>query len=240
MGALMGMKPVEIETAWAGPMECRNCGIRHLVLFADLDYEDFQLIHEPITKRNIEPGQYLYRTGEKTPSVFTIREGEVKLVQVSPGGAQRIVRILHQGDLAGIERLVGQVANHDAVALTPLAVCELPLAAIERLSSATPRLHNQLMKRWGEALTLADSWLTDMSTGPARSRVARLLIWLSEHSPEETFYLPSREDIGAMLGITTETASRMTAEFRREGILKVVDNHRATANVVGLTPLARL
>ena len=234
------MKTAEIESAWSGAPECRNCGIRHLVLFADLEHEDFQLIHEPISKKRFEHGEFLYRAGDSISSVFTVREGEIKLVQLSPGGGQRIVRILHRGDLAGIERIVGQQANHDAVALSPVEVCEIPMAIVDRLSRETPRLHAQLMKRWGEALNIADSWLTDLSTGPAKSRVARLLIWLNENSLSEDFYLPSREDIGAMLGITTETASRMTAEFRREGLLVLVDSHRATADTVGLAPIARL
>lgn len=234
------MKTAEIESAWSGEPECRNCGIRHLVLFADLEHQDFQLIHEPISKKRFEHGDYLYRAGDKISSVFTVREGEVKLVQIAPGGGQRIVRILHRGDLAGIERIVGQTANHDAVALTPVAVCEIPMMTIDRLSKQTPRLHAQLMKRWGDALNNADAWLTELSTGPAKSRVARLLTWLSENSLTEDFYLPSREDIGAMLGITTETASRMTAEFRREGLLNLLDTHRATADTVGLAPIARI
>lgn len=234
------MKTVEIESAWSGAPECRNCGIRHLVLFADLEHDDFQHIHEPIIKKRYEHGDYLYRAGDSISSVFTIREGEIKLVQLAPGGGQRIVRILHRGDLAGIERIVGQHANHDAVALTPVAVCEIPMSAVDRLSRETPRLHAQLMKRWGDALNVADAWLTELSTGPAKSRVARLLIWLSENSLNEDFYLPSREDIGAMLGITTETASRMTAEFRREGLLNLLETHRATADTVGLAPIAKI
>jgi hypothetical protein len=43
-----------------------------------------------------------------------------------------------------------------------------------------------------------------------------------------------------MLGITTETASRMTAEFRRENLLNIVDSHHATADIVGLRPIAKL
>jgi CRP-like cAMP-binding protein len=184
------MKSTEIENAWQGPKECRECAIRHLVLFADLQQQDFEHIHEPVSKKTHEPGSFLYRTGDRINAVSTIRTGEVKLVQLAPGGGQRIVRILHRGDLAGIERLVGQPANHDAVALTPVEVCEIPVPVIERLSTETPRLHAQLMKRWGDTVNIADAWLTELSTGSARSRVARLLIWLHENSVEETFYLP--------------------------------------------------
>ena len=233
------MKAAEINLAWTGPLECRNCGVRHVVLFADLVQQDFDLIHEPIAKRSFTPGKFLYRANEQASSVFTIRNGSVKLTQIAPGGSQRIVRILQRGDLAGLELLVGQPTNHDAVALTPVDVCEIPVNVVKRLASETPRIHSQLMKRWGNALNAADSWLTDLSTGPARSRVARLLIRLSEFSSEESFYLPSREDIGAMLGITTETASRMTAEFRRDGLLQLQDHHKAVADIKGLDSIAR-
>lgn len=234
------MKAADVEYAWTGPLECRNCGIRHLVLFADLEHPDFDLIHEPINKGTFAPGKYLYRAGQRTSSVFTIRNGKVKLTQVAPGGTQRIVRILQRGDLAGLEVLLRQPTNHDAVALTPVEVCEIPINVVDKLSQQTPRIHAQLMKRWGDALNAADSWLTELSTGTARSRVARLLIWLSESSTDENFYLPSREDIGAMLGITTETASRMTAEFRRDGLLQIRDHHHASADVKGLDPIARV
>jgi CRP/FNR family transcriptional regulator, anaerobic regulatory protein len=232
------MKKSDIERAWQGPHECQQCGVRQLVLFSDLQQQDFHLIHEPIAQKNFMPGDSLYRTGDHVKCVSTIRSGEVKLVQITPGGGQRIVRILHRGDLAGIERLVDQPANHDAVALTPTAVCEIPLSVIERLSRETPRLHDQLMKRWGNAVSLADAWLTELSTGPARARVARLLIWLEENAGGEQFYLPSREEIGAILGITTETASRMTAEFRRQKLLVLADAHQATVDVISLKKVA--
>jgi DNA-binding transcriptional regulator YhcF (GntR family) len=50
--------------------------------------------------------------------------------------------------------------------------------------------------------------------------MARLLITLGctgDH-PET---MPSREDMGALLGITTETASRIMAEFKRRGLVHV-------------------
>jgi hypothetical protein len=42
------MIPIKTESAWRGTSDCRNCGIRDMVLFADLNEEDFGLIHAPI------------------------------------------------------------------------------------------------------------------------------------------------------------------------------------------------
>ena len=42
------MIPIKTESAWKGTSDCRNCGIRDMVLFADLNEQDFGMIHSPI------------------------------------------------------------------------------------------------------------------------------------------------------------------------------------------------
>lgn len=228
------MKQAAIQRAWQGPPQCRDCGIRDLVLFADLREEDFRLIHEPVDELELGVGDTLFRAGEKPGYVYTVRRGLIKLVQYLANGDQRIVRLLRQGDLAGIEALADQAYAHHAVVLESLMVCRIPVSTVHRLARDTPRLHKRLMERWQQILGRADLWLSELSTGPARTRVARLLIRLARCCDSDTFYLPSREDMGAMLGVTSETVSRTTAEFRREGLLTVLDNNRAAADIRGL------
>jgi len=232
------MQESTIELAWKGPPQCQHCGIRDLVLFADLRHDDFRLIHEPVNELALDVGDILFRTGEAAGYVYTVRSGLLKLVQYLPNGDQRIVRLLKQGDLAGIERLADQPYQHHAIVLESLAVCRIPVSVVERLARATPRLHGRLMERWQQALGRADVWLSELSTGRARARVARLLMRLSDCCQSDTFYLPGREDMGAMLGVTTETVSRITAELQRDGLLKVLENNRAAADVDALRPIA--
>lgn len=221
------MKNQQIENAWRGAERCKNCAIRHLVLFSDLDHEDFDRIHYPIDDIEYEPGSRLYQQGDDMHFVYTIRSGLIKMVQYLPNGDRRIVRLLSQGDLAGMESLNGQAADHDAVTMDHVQVCRIPRSIIESLRHDTPRLHNALMQRWQKALSSADAWITRLSTGNARVRVSRLLLLLDQNSQDDSFFLPTREDMGAMLGITTESASKATAEFRRNGWLKPLENNRA-------------
>jgi CRP-like cAMP-binding protein len=221
------VKNEQIDKAWRGAERCKNCAIRHLVLFSDLTHEDFDRIHHPIDDIEFEPGQRLYHQGDRISAVYTIRSGLVKLVQHLPNGDRRIVRLLSQGDLAGLESLNGQVADHDAVCLDLVQVCRIPVTLIQRLQQETPNLHQALIKRWQKALSGADNWITKLSTGNARQRVARLLLLLDQASTDDCFFLPTREDMGAMLGITTESASKATAEFKRQGFLKKLSQNRA-------------
>ncbi|MBT8438141.1 MAG: helix-turn-helix domain-containing protein, partial [Gammaproteobacteria bacterium] len=71
------------------------------------------------------------------------------------------------------------------------------------------------------------TWITRLSTGHSKGRVARLLLLLDETSTDDSFFLPTRDDMGAMLGITTESASKATAEFKRKGWLKPLQHSRA-------------
>lgn len=199
----------QVEAAWTGNTPCRDCGIRALVLFADLKEADFSLIHLPIDDIAFAAGSLLYSAGNDGDALFTIRSGLIKLVQYLPDGMQRTVRLLKQGATAGLEATLGRPYEHAAIALQPTRVCRIPRMVIDRLSSETPRLHRQLMQRWHEALHQADDWLTELSTGKATQRLARLLIHLVE--PDGTVTLFSREDLGAILGITTEHASRTVA-----------------------------
>lgn len=234
------MQDTDIDIAWQGPPQCRDCGIRELVLFADLQQADFRLIHQPIAELELHAGDVLYRAGEQPRNVFTLREGLVKLVQYQPDGNQRILRLLKQGDVAGMEALVGESYQHDAVALEQVSVCRIPVTVVERLSRDTPRLHHQLLSRWQRALSDADAWLTTLSSGPAAQRVARLLVYLSDSHPDSRCFLPSRDDIGAMLGIASETASRVTADLKRKGWIRELDARHIQVDSAALQEMAQL
>lgn len=222
------MKKSQIEAAWQGNAQCDRCGIRDLVLFADLTEPDFNLIHLPIDDIEFDVGARLYAEGDESGAVYTLRTGLLKLVQYLPDGGQRIVRLLRCGDTFGLEALVGEPYAHSAIVLQRALVCRIPRQVVERLSRETPRLHRQLMRRWHAALKQADDWLTELSTGKAPQRLARLLLQTME--PDDNAILFAREDLGAMLGITTEHASRTVAELKRNGAITETGANRYRCN----------
>ncbi|WP_058558184.1 Crp/Fnr family transcriptional regulator [Thiohalocapsa sp. ML1] len=213
------VKSVSLREAWAGEADCRNCALRTAALFGGLTEADFDQIHDPIDQYDVKPGTALYKTGDVGDYMYTVRSGSIKLVQYLPDGSQRIVRIVRSTDVLGLEALLDEGYQHDAVALQRAEVCRFPTRVVRNLSRDNPRLHHELLTRWQRALNEADAWLTELSTGSARQRVARLLLRLVRDRETSECELFSREDMGAMLGITTETASRTIAGFKRESLL---------------------
>lgn len=232
------MKQPAIEQAWQGPPQCEHCAIRDLVLFAELQHADFRLIHQPVDELALESGTLLYRNAETPGYVYTVRSGSIKLLNYQSEGTVRIVRLLNQGDVAGLEAVLGQPFQHEARVLEPASLCRIPVSVIERLNRDTPRLYRQLMQRWQRSISDADAWLTELTSGPSQARVVRLLLHLAKTAQRDTVYLPSREDIGAILGMAAETASRITAELRRSRILTELDSRHVRLDLARLEALA--
>ena len=229
-------KRVTLTQAWDGNADCRNCLIRSSALFSGLTERDFEQMHEPVEQVDMKPGQVLYKVGDAGHHLFTVRSGILKLVQYLPDGTQRIVRLVRSTDVLGLEVLVGQHYEHEAVVLRASELCRYPKEAVTRLSQNNPVLHKDLMSRWQKALTDADAWLTKLSTGSAKKRMANLLLRLLEEGTTEC-YLFSREDIGSILSITIETASRTISEFKRLNLMKEIRPNHFNLDIAGLNKI---
>jgi len=217
------MIPIKTESAWRGTSDCRNCGIRDMVLFADLNEQDFGMIHAPIDDLGFQPSEVLYAEGARAKGIFTLRRGMIKLVRVTADGRQRIVRVLRPGDVAGLEALGSGHYDCDAVALTEIAVCRIPLEVIHTLGASSPRLHLRLMQKWQQALKDADDWLADLNFGSARQRVSNFILKMRHPADDRTVTLFARDDMGAMLDLKLETVSREVSRLVREAVLEPLD-----------------
>lgn len=217
------MIPIKTESAWRGTSDCKACGIRDMVLFADLNEQDFGLIHAPIDDLCFQPAQTLYNEGDAAPGIYTLRTGQIKLIRYTPDGRQRIVRVLRPGDVAGIEALASSRYDSEAVALTEVSVCRIPVDVIHRLSQNSPRMHARLLQKWHQALKEADDWLAAINFGTARQRVSQFILKMRSSVDSDVTTLFSREDMGAMMDLKLETVSREISALVRAGALEPMD-----------------
>jgi CRP-like cAMP-binding protein len=219
------MIPIKTESAWRGTSDCRNCGIRDMVLFADLNEQDFNLIHAPIDDLVYQLGHPLYGESDKAIGVFTLRKGLVKLVRVTADGRERVVRVLFPGDVVGLEALATGHFDSQAVALSEVSVCRIPLDVIHQLGANSPRLHRKLMEKWQSALKQADDWLAELNFGSARQRVLHFIHKMHEVADDGTATLFGRDDMGAMMDLKLETVSREVTALVRAGVMEPLDKH---------------
>lgn len=214
------MKIIEIKSAWQGNSDCMACSIRSSALFAELNEEDFSKIHEPIDDLKYEANVGIYSQGESADYLYTLREGYIKLLHINPDGSGRIVRLVVPGDLFGMEALLdGNYAN-SASALSNIHLCRIPKQIITSLGEESPRLHRQIVKKWGEALSQSESWFSEINTGRIEVRLARFFLRVAKVSGEMAVApLFKREDMGLMMDVKFETISRALASMAEQGLI---------------------
>ena len=231
------MRPNCTNVEWHGRAKCATCEIRNSVLFSGLTAAELDAILRPIDNLHVPQSTVLYEQLAAAPYVYTVRSGMLKLRVDLPNGGQRIVRLLQPGDVAGMETLVGERYHHTAIALRDADVCRIPREVVLELDRTSPAVHQALLQRWQRSVDQAEHCIVSLSTGTAEARMARLLIMLG-CSGSEPETMPSREDMGALLGITTETASRIVAEFKRRGLVHSDHGNDVVCDHAGLTRLA--
>ena len=214
------MKTIEIKSAWQGNSDCNACSIRSSALFAELNEEDFSKNHSPIDDLRFEANSGIYIQGNSADHLYTLREGYIKLLHVNSDGSSRIVRLVMPGDLFGMEALLEESYAHSASALSNVHLCRIPKAIIASLGEESPRLHRQIVKKWGEALAQSESWFSEINTGRIEVRLARFFLRVAKVSGEMAVApLFKREDMGLMMDVKFETISRALAAMAEQGLI---------------------
>lgn len=217
------MKTIEIKSAWQGNSDCNSCSIRSSVLFAELNEEDFSKIHEPIDDLRFGANSGIYTQGDAADYLFTLRDGYIKLLHINSDGSGRIVRLVVPGDLFGMEALLSDVYTHSAAALSNIHLCRIPKRIISSLGEESPRLHRQIVKKWGEALAQSESWFSEINTGRIEVRLARFFLRVAKISGDMAIApLFKREDMGLMMDVKFETISRALASMADQGVISNV------------------
>jgi CRP-like cAMP-binding protein len=220
--------------------DCAQCSLRTSGMFSNLPPEATRWATSRIENAILSRGGLVYRAGEASNAIFTLRVGVVKLVLEIPGQGTRIVRLLGRGVTLGLERLAGLPYAHTAVALRTTNLCRIPLPVIAELHACYPRLLQGLMARWNKQVSLADRWIGILGAGPVERRLIDLVQLVIDVSgdPLDAVNLPPRADVAAILGVAGESISRHMAMLKRQGLLTRVAprTYRCSPTLFGRPP----
>lgn len=207
-------------------MECRLICNLHCLFESPPDFCRFSHLTDllkTVKHKDFDAGQHVFVRGEEPGGIVSIRSGLLKLVDYSASGTERILLLAGRGNAVGLEGLLDQPMQHDAIAIRPTSICWVPSALLQQLALRDSALHRQLMSFWKDSLSFAERSLAGFSVGPTPARIARLILFRaaiekSRNSSEIT--LLSRQDMAAILGVSPENVSRAIAQFRRDKLLR--------------------
>ncbi len=204
-------------------LECLSA----IEIFQDLTEQEVQEIDQATKMSTCEPGRVFYTPEETGEVLFLLKKGRVQLYRLSPDGKKLVVAELERGSVFGEMSIVGQgMHNTFAEAIEACTICVMSRADVERLILTKPMVAMRFMQAMAKRLTEAETQLEDIAFKSIPSRLANLLLKLTD--PETTSSLVkgySHQDLAEMLGTYRETTTQTLNNFKSRGWVEIGRKH---------------
>lgn len=222
--------------ATIGPIACRSCDLNEICRLSGLIAFEGGRGRQPTgSLRTLRRGAPLFRAGAPAHSLYAVRQGMLKTVQISAEGEEHILALHTPGEVLGLEAFgIGTYAS-DVIALQPAVCCELPLPLLSEYGARARELGSALVR----LLSRATAPHLNPTRGSIRQRVTGFLLDLATRLERRgldgrQFALGlSRQEIADLLDTRIETVSRTMQQLNREQAIRVRGNK---VNLLSLLP----
>ncbi|MDJ0511943.1 MAG: helix-turn-helix domain-containing protein [Methyloceanibacter sp.] len=176
--------------------------------------------HTSSVPLNFARNSEIFAEGEAAGYVYKIVSGVVRVSKLLPDGRRQISAFHLPGDMFGFE--VDDVHHVSAEAIGPVKVIAYKWQNLLSATSSSSFVH-ELLNRTMIGLRQTQDHLLLLGRKNALERLAAFLIEMVRRTgSEQSLHLAMpRHDIADYLGLTLETVSRMFAELKDAGIIKL-------------------
>jgi CRP-like cAMP-binding protein len=203
-------------------MCCEHCShesscLSTVPVFKGMIDEDIKALRKVTRSRSFQKGEYIFNEGDRSESLFVVKEGLIKLTKTSSEGKEQIVRLLFPGDFFGLFSLLKDEKHYmNAEPAQETVICLIEkkdfLITMERNSELAYRFLLAMNDRLHEA----DESVGNISLLEVEQRLARALVLF--HNKLKTkngvFTLPfTKKDLASYIGTTPESVSRKLLTF---------------------------
>jgi len=213
-------------------VSCSSCNQREQCMPQGLSPKEIERIEEMVSsRRKVRRGAALFRSGEKFNSIYAIRTGFFKTTVATEDGRDQVTGFQMAGEIIGLDGIVTDQHDCDAIALEDAEVCIMPFDRIEELSHEIPSFQRHLHKIMSREIVREHGVMLLLGSMRAEERLAAFLLNLVQRlhargfSQHELYLRMTREEIGSYLGLKMETVSRIFSKLVDDQIIEVKQRH---------------
>ena len=196
--------------------------------------------------RSLHKGQVLIRQGEPASTFFLMERGYLKLTQLTPDGAEVIVRFVGPGDpVAGVAALGEAPYPVTAAACDAVDALAWSRGQLADLLARYPQLKTNILREMTAHMENALTRLRELATLDVRQRLAHTLLRLTraESTPPDGLermvpHTLTRQELAELTGTTLFTVSRILTEWEGAGIVHSTRAHVAVLDAERLQDAA--
>ena len=191
-------------------------------LFAWLDEETLQTLAQDAFWREYSAGEVIVLEGESLPGLLYLQFGWIKVVKISPGGREQVLRFLEPGETFNEVGVFADQPNPaTAIALEPAGVWLIRREKVLRLLQEDPAFSQYVIAKMAGRLLYLVSLVTDLSLRPITGRLARLLL---EEATGDLLHRPrwyTQAELASRLGTVPDVVQRALRNLEKEGHIEV-------------------
>jgi CRP-like cAMP-binding protein len=195
--------------------------LRRLNLFDGMTAEEVESISHEFRMWRCDARQSVLDSA--TDHFYLLKEGRVRLYQVTADGHELTTAIVLRGQLFGVGALLGSGKATNAEALEESWICEAGTQDFLNMLARHPMVMAKVLMGMALQIFNLEETLESVAYKTVAARLATLLLSLldeGERSPEGVV-LPAypQEEMGKMIGAARESVARVLAEWREAGII---------------------
>jgi CRP/FNR family cyclic AMP-dependent transcriptional regulator len=213
--------------------------LSHIHLFRDLSPAELAEMDRQLTMSSCAPGKIFYMPEDSGEVLFLLKRGKVQIYRLAPNGKKLVVATLGPGAIFGEMSIVGQgMHNTFAEAVDDCLLCVMSRADVERLLREKPDVAFRFLETMGDRVSTLEAHLEDIAFKSIPSRLAGLLLRLSDETGSTELRGYTHQDLSEMLGTYRETVTQTLNEFKADGLVAIGRKRIVLRNRVALQALA--
>ena len=199
-------------------------------VFSTVEGGDLERMAQLAVPRSFEPGQVVFREGDRSDTCYVLHEGGARAVHEHGDGRTITLATFGPGDIFGELALFEDERRSATVeALGPMSAVALLGPDMRRLIGEHPQIAMRLLIGLGRRLRETNERLARRSFQTVQSRVASALSELVAQARAQSDAAPAEHgdvqisatqaDLAKLAGSSRESASRFLAVLERAGVI---------------------
>ncbi|MCL4273244.1 MAG: Crp/Fnr family transcriptional regulator [Anaerolineales bacterium] len=218
---------IEVTETHQCSVDLRLQILHGLPFFADLPHADVKHVNHLFHEYGYAPNETICFAGDPAERLFVVADGRVKLMRHSLSGKNVLLDMLTPGEFFGsLSALSGDVYPDTAEAQTQSCVLSISAADFRHVLEKHPKVALKVLETTALRLRDAQERVRQLSALTVEGRVANVLLVLGKKFGRRSdvgllIEAPlTRDDLAAMTGTTTESASRVMSQFQKDGLIQ--------------------
>ncbi len=200
--------------------------LQRINLFKEIPADDMEELARVTRMELAKKKETIFLPGESSQQVYLLKTGRVKISRISEEGRELTIALLGPGEIFGeLEILEGSARDTIAETMEDSQLCVIQKEQFLSLIRKRPELSFRLTKLIGLRLRRIESRVEDLVFRDVPSRLAHLLLQLSEEygkATPEGILLDikiTHQEMANLIGSIRETVSATLGEFKKEGLI---------------------